>query len=73
MAPTQCFDGIRSLDFGEEGRTNDILAMVSAEGERIGLSKNLKASWASFNAVGEGPAATEAATMHYRACIRKAQ
>eukprot|EP00198_Chlamydomonas_reinhardtii_P006936 XP_001696272.1 dynein heavy chain 3 [Chlamydomonas reinhardtii] len=46
----KCFDGIRSLDFGEEGRTNDILAMVSAEGERIGLSKNLKASWASFNA-----------------------
>jgi dynein heavy chain len=36
-------DGIRSLDFGEDTKSIDIFAMVSSEGERIQLGKNLKA------------------------------
>ncbi len=36
-------DGIRSLDFGEDPKSIDIYAMVSSEGERILLGKNLKA------------------------------
>ena len=39
----KCFDGIRLLDFGEEVRSIDIHAMVSGEGERVALGKNLKA------------------------------
>ncbi|EFJ52773.1 dynein heavy chain 3 [Volvox carteri f. nagariensis] len=38
----KCFDGIRSLDFGDDARANDILAMMSGEGERVPLGKNLK-------------------------------
>ena len=38
----KCFDNIKSLDFGDHPVTPDILAMVSGEGERIGLAKNLK-------------------------------
>lgn len=38
-----CLDGIRSLDFGEDPKSIDIYAMVSSEGERILLGKNLKA------------------------------
>lgn len=30
---SKCFDGIKSLDFGEEPKSIDILAMVSSEGE----------------------------------------
>lgn len=40
---SKCFDGIRSLDFGSDPRSIDILAMCSAEGERVPLPKNLKA------------------------------
>lgn len=40
---SKCFDGIRSLDFGSDPRSIDILAMCSAEGERVALPKNLKA------------------------------
>lgn len=36
-------DGIRSLDFGEDPKSIDIFTMVSSEGERILLGKNLKA------------------------------
>ena len=39
----KCFDGIRRLDFGgEDPKAPDILAMVSAEGEKVPLGKNLK-------------------------------
>ncbi|XP_073391166.1 uncharacterized protein [Physcomitrium patens] len=40
---SKCFDGIRSLDFGEDPKSIDIFAMISSEGERITLGKNLKA------------------------------
>lgn len=40
---SKCFDGIRSLDFGRDPRSIDIFAMISAEGERVSLGKNLKA------------------------------
>eukprot|EP00898_Chlorokybus_atmophyticus_P006606 jgi/Chlat1/6947/Chrsp52S06617 len=40
---SKCFDGIKSLDFGDDPKSIDILAMVSGEGERVGLGKNLKA------------------------------
>ncbi|BBN19721.1 hypothetical protein Mp_8g13060 [Marchantia polymorpha subsp. ruderalis] len=40
---SKCFDGIRSLDFGEDPKSIDIYAMISGEGERVGLGKNLKA------------------------------
>lgn len=36
-------DGIRSLDFGEDPKSIDIYGMVSGEGERVALGKNLKA------------------------------
>lgn len=39
----KCFDGIRRLEFGgEDPKAPDILAMVSAEGEKVPLGKNLK-------------------------------
>uniref|UniRef100_A0A7S0KGL2 Dynein-1, subspecies f n=1 Tax=Micromonas pusilla TaxID=38833 RepID=A0A7S0KGL2_MICPS len=40
---SKCFDGIKSLDFGEDPKSVDIFAMFSAEGERVQLGKNLKA------------------------------
>ncbi|KAM4706665.1 dynein axonemal heavy chain 6 [Discoglossus pictus] len=46
----KCFDSISKLEFGvataegeQEVFTNDILAMLSPEGERVGLGKGLKA------------------------------
>ena len=36
-------DGIRRLDFGEDPRSIDIFAMISSEGEKVSLGKNLKA------------------------------
>ncbi|KAK9815239.1 hypothetical protein WJX72_000483 [[Myrmecia] bisecta] len=39
----KCFDGIRLLEFGEGAQSPDILAMLSGEGERVALGKNLKA------------------------------
>eukprot|EP00899_Mesostigma_viride_P007437 jgi/Mesvir1/16695/Mv15092-RA.1 len=40
---SKCFDGMKSLDFGDDPKSIDILAMVSPEGERVSLGKNLKA------------------------------
>ena len=40
---SKCFDGIKSLDFGKDPKSVDIFAMMSPEGERVGLGKNLKA------------------------------
>ena len=40
---SKCFDGIKSLDFGRDPKSIDIYAMISAEGERVQLGKNLKA------------------------------
>ncbi|KAK3237367.1 hypothetical protein CYMTET_52552 [Cymbomonas tetramitiformis] len=40
---SKCFDGIRRLDFGEDPKSIDIYAMISGEGERVSLGKNLKA------------------------------
>lgn len=39
----KCFDGIRRLDFGDDPKSIDIYAMISGEGERVSLGKNLKA------------------------------
>jgi dynein heavy chain len=39
----KCFENIYQLDFGTESRGEDIYAMISAEGEKVPLSKNLKA------------------------------
>lgn len=39
----KCFDGIRRLDFGDDPKSIDIFAMISGEGERVNLGKNLKA------------------------------
>ncbi|KAG1666392.1 hypothetical protein FOA52_006501 [Chlamydomonas sp. UWO 241] len=39
----KCFDGIRSLQFGDEPGSIDIQAMLSAEGERVAFGKNLRA------------------------------
>lgn len=40
----KCFDGIRRLDFGhDDPKSIDIYGMVSAEGEKVSLGKNLKA------------------------------
>ncbi|KAL3154308.1 hypothetical protein ABBQ32_013793 [Trebouxia sp. C0010 RCD-2024] len=40
----KCFDGIRRLEFGgDDPKSPDILAMVSAEGEKVPLGKSLKA------------------------------
>ena len=39
----KCFDGIRRLEFGgDDPKSPDILAMVSAEGEKVPLGKSLK-------------------------------
>eukprot|EP01018_Ginkgo_biloba_P018807 Gb_18324 [translate_table: standard] len=40
---SKCFDGIRRLDFGDDTKSIDIFAMLSSEGEKIQLGKNLKA------------------------------
>jgi dynein heavy chain, axonemal len=40
---SKCFDGIKALEFGEAQNANSILAMLSAEGERVALGSNLKA------------------------------
>jgi len=40
---SKCFDGIKTLDFGSDPKSVDIFAMVSPEGETVGLGKNLKA------------------------------
>jgi dynein heavy chain len=39
----KCFDNIAKLEFTPEPKSVDIVAMVSAEGERVELGKNLKA------------------------------
>ena len=40
---SKCFEGIRRLEFGgDDPKTPDILAMVSAEGEKVPLGKSLK-------------------------------
>ena len=39
----KCFDGIRRLDFGDDPNSIDIFAMISGEGEKVSLGKNLKA------------------------------
>ena len=40
---SKCFDGIKALDFGKDPKSVDIFAMMSSEGERVELTKNLKA------------------------------
>lgn len=40
---SKCFEGIRRLEFGgDDPKSPDILAMVSAEGEKVPLGKTLK-------------------------------
>jgi len=39
----KCFDGIASLVFADQKQNPDILAMVSGEGEEVGLGSTLKA------------------------------
>ena len=39
----KCFDAIKSLEFSNEPKSIDILAMISPEGERIPFAKPLKA------------------------------
>jgi dynein heavy chain, axonemal len=39
----KCFDALVRLEFGGDGGSNDIHAMLSPEGERIELGRNLKA------------------------------
>ena len=39
----KCFDCIQKLEFGEKPGSVDIVAMISPEGERVALGKNLKA------------------------------
>lgn len=39
---SKCFDGIKCLDFGSDPNSINILAMMSAEGERVPLGNNLK-------------------------------
>eukprot|EP00924_Labyrinthula_sp_SR-Ha-C_P002719 maker-scaffold_13-snap-gene-5.1-mRNA-1 protein AED:0.01 eAED:0.01 QI:0/0/0/1/0.66/0.42/7/0/4146 len=39
----KCFDALVGLDFGPDKKSIDIFAMLSPEGERIELGKNLKA------------------------------
>jgi len=38
----KCFEAIYSLDFGEENK-DEIFFMISAEGERVQMTKNLRA------------------------------
>jgi hypothetical protein len=38
----KCFDGIKALDFGPDPKSVDIYGMVSPEGEKVNLGKNLK-------------------------------
>lgn len=40
---SKCFDGIKTLEFGTEPGSLNIVALLSAEGERIALGSNLKA------------------------------
>lgn len=39
----KCFDNITKLEFSSDPRSADVIAMISAEGERVELGKNLKA------------------------------
>ena len=39
----KCFDCIQKLEFGDKPGSVDIVAMISPEGERVPLGKNLKA------------------------------
>ena len=39
----KCFDNLFKLDFGLDDGNTDIIGMISSEGERVGLGKNLKA------------------------------
>ena len=39
----KCFDGIKALDFGADPKSVDIYGMISPEGEKVSLGKNLKA------------------------------
>lgn len=39
----KCFEAIYALDFGAENRGEDIFHMISAEGEKVPMTKNLKA------------------------------
>jgi dynein heavy chain len=40
---SKCFDGIKSLEFSNEPKSIDVVAMLSPEGERIAFPKILKA------------------------------
>ena len=40
---SKCFDGIKSLDFGDDPKSIEIYGMKSGEGEYVSLGKNLKA------------------------------
>ncbi len=49
----KCFDGIRRLEFGgDDPKSPDILAMVSAEGEKVPLGKNLKVRYPCLTLLG---------------------
>jgi dynein heavy chain len=39
----KCFDNLVRLDFGDQPGSSDILAMMSGEGEKVPLGRNLKA------------------------------
>eukprot|EP01135_Chromosphaera_perkinsii_P012097 Nk52_evm35s2579 gene=Nk52_evmTU35s2579 len=39
----KCFDAIQSIEFSTEPKSIDILAMLSPEGEKVNLGKNVKA------------------------------
>ena len=39
----KCFDALVKLEFGKGSKSQDILAMYSPQGERVALTKNLKA------------------------------
>jgi dynein heavy chain, axonemal len=39
----KCFDNLVALDFGDEQGSIDVYAMISGEGERVSLGRNLKA------------------------------
>jgi hypothetical protein len=40
---SKLFDGVHFLDFEGEGRSLDVIAMQSVEGERVPLAKGMKA------------------------------